>query len=126
MADMIVGGADVEAANGTYVENGTAQGKPIYHHESNQDDLIVFDSAASTTSEAGWVIYDQANFTFVYITYGTDGDVATPDLCPAWYNLFAETSSALTVTAAGGGDPSGTLRRTNMNAQMQSLTGGFN
>lgn len=106
MADMIVGGADVEAANGTYVENGTALGKPVYCHESNQDYVIAFDSAASTTSEPGWVICDQANFTFVYITYGTDGDVATPDLCPAWYNLFAETSSALTVTAAGGGDPS--------------------
>lgn len=113
MADMIVANCETSAANGTYIESGTEGGKPLYIHESNSNYLI------SWVGGTMWSIYDSVDYMFVY---GCEEDVATPDLCSDWWDGFTQEPLALTVTAAGGS----ALRRTNMNAQMQSITGGFN
>ena len=96
MTDMIVSGAEYSAANGTYVESGTNDGKPSYVHESNSDYVILWDNI-----DAAWYVYDAANFTWGYYSLS---EVATPDLCSSWTDGLTETPSSLTVTAA----PSGT------------------
>ena len=70
---MIVANAETSAANGTYIETGTFNGRQGYIHESNDDYVIVWDSFNSW-----WLIFDEKNLSFAYYTAD---DVATPDLC---------------------------------------------
>lgn len=106
MADMIVAGAGTSAANGTYVETDTYNSRPRYYN-----------TFPIQWSGSQWNIVGAR----AIIAYYSTDDVSTPDLCTTW-NKGAGALPVPTVTAAGGG----ALRRTNMNAQMQSLTGGFN
>ena len=92
MADMIVSGAEYSAANGTYVESGTNDGKPRYVHESNSDYVILWNNL-----DAVWYVYDATNLTWAYYSLS---QVATPDLCSDWADALTFESSALTVTAA--------------------------
>ena len=92
MADMIVSGAEYSAANGTYVESGTNDGKPRYVHESNSDYVIFWHNL-----DAIWYVYDATNLTWAYYSLS---QVATPDLCSDWVDALTFESSALTVTAA--------------------------
>lgn len=90
MADMIVSGAEYSAANGTYVESGTFEGRPKYIHESNVDWLLQYEGGA-------WAMYDSIAYIFFYASFD---NVATPDLCSSWTDILTDTPSSLTVTVA--------------------------
>ena len=83
MTDMIVSGAEFSAANGTYVETGTYDGRPKYIHESNADYVVLYLG-----------IYDEVNF-LLYLRRRC----RHPRLCSSWTDGFAWVPSALTVTA---------------------------
>jgi len=85
---------------------GEWNGKPIYYFDNHGYEASTDIQWANNT----WRLTLDDN-----IRYESSDDTPTPDLA-TWVGC--------TVTAAGGA--TGTLRRTNMNAQMQSLTGGFN
>lgn len=93
MTDMIVAGAGSSAVNGTYVESGTYNGKPIYYYGSYK--IFWF---------GGWwrIRYGAAQDYYL----NTNEDVATPDLCTWWGAGAYGEQPTPTVTAAGGGDPS--------------------
>lgn len=99
MADMIVAGAGTSAVNGTYVEDGTFNGKPLYNFiGTNYRIMFAVDYAYE---ESVWLIRTTTNTQYYY---GLPTSVSTPDQCVAWYK---ENSGALpvpTVTEA----PSGT------------------
>ena len=65
MTDMIVSGAGTTAVNGTYVESGTANGKPYY----------TFGSYNLTWVNSQWRIRISS-----LVRYLSTDDVATPDL----------------------------------------------
>ena len=92
MTDMIVAGAGSSAVNGTYVESGTYNGKPIYYYGSYK--IFWF---------GGWwrIRYGAAQDYYL----NTNEDVATPDLCTWWGAGAYGEQPTPTVTAAGGGDP---------------------
>lgn len=115
MTDMIVSGAGTTAVNGTYIENGTFNDKPKYTF----DDYEIRWRITTRPPVTRWELI----LTSEVIYYSND-NVATPDLCTTW-QVYEGNAPAPTVTAAGGGDQSGALRRTNMNAQMSNLTGGM-
>ena len=121
MADMIVAGAGSTEYNGTYVESGTYGGKPYYEYNNGEYVVTMRWGWSDPPDDFAWLILRVPGSARYY----SSNDVATPDLCTVWRKGLGNLPVP-TVTAAGGGDPSGALRRTNMNAQMQSLTGGFN
>ena len=103
MADMIVSGAGTSAVNGTYVENGTANGKPKYYCSANGLYIAWYEGGKWGDY---WYIGGLNGATGLY--YSSWDIVATPDLCSSW----SRNSGALpvpTVTAAGGGDPSSSI-----------------
>ena len=103
MTDMIVSGGVIEQfyleiygdPNGTYIENGTFNGKPKY-------------TKSGTSWEISWGFDDEyddfcwkihpAGSSFFYCGQ----NVATPDLCSSWGYSFRATT-APTVTAASSG-----------------------
>lgn len=101
MANMIVSGAGTTAVNGTYVENGTMNGKPKYTFGS----YIIYYAGDYTyvpsdpPDRAGWTIYGDGSGWYV-----TPDDTATPDLATWQVGLLSGAAPAPTVTAA----PSGT------------------
>ncbi len=117
--DIIVSGAGSSEVNGTYVYDSMYLGKPKYKF----GDTVLCWEGEGVLDFPAWQFYDLNDpfWTFSYFSYD---DFATPDLCTTWEQRWGD-SPVPTVTAAGGGDPSGTLRRTNMNAQMSNLTGGM-
>ena len=89
--DIIVSGAEYSAANGTYVESGTFEGRPNYIHESNVDWFLRYEGGV-------WAMYDLIAHIFFYVSFD---DVATPDLCSSWVDVNNDLApSSLTVTAA--------------------------
>ena len=94
MADMIVSGAGNSAVNGTYVENGTLNGKPYYEFGNCK---ILYDPEGKWG--AGWFI------TIDYINqYASYTNMATPDLCPSWDGSYCYGADPKpTVTAASSG-----------------------
>ena len=129
MADMVVSGAGTSAVNGTYAENGTKFEKPRYRMASAQSVTGYFYVVWSGPANR-WCISVQGDDSVAYSQilggsrYMSTDNVATPDLCTTWV-IGSGANPVPTVTAAGGGDASGALRRTNMNAQMSNLTGGM-
>lgn len=108
MTDMIVANAENSAANGTYVENGTQNGKPKYTKSGASIKYINYWTVAA----------DDSSFSYEAL----DGEFATPDLATGWFDFSTFSPSAITVTAASAG---GAFIPINMSAQMQSLAGGF-
>jgi hypothetical protein len=86
MADMIVTGTEVD---GTYVEDGTFNGRPTYSLISGA--AIFYDNAV------GWAIYSPSS---VLLYYGGIDANATPDLVGSWN--VAGGSGSPTVTPSGG------------------------
>mgnify|MGYP006883560823 CR=1 FL=1 len=74
MANIIVSGAGSSEVNGTYVESGTTNNKPVYANNANSDIVIVWDVSA-------WIIMNPSTFVIYYFS---EDDVATPDLCTTW------------------------------------------
>jgi len=97
MADMIVAGAGTTAVNGTYVENGTLNGKPKYTYSTH---IIQWDGR--------WVI----SYNGATTVYKSNENVATPDLVTTWAKVYgaspvptvtaASSSQNLTLTCAAG------------------------
>ena len=100
MADMIVAGAGTTAVNGTYVENGTENGKPKYTFGSYTiiyagDSTVV---GSDPPSMGGWLLLGGE------VTYYVSPDrTATPDLATWQVGLYGSTTPAPTVTAASSG-----------------------
>ena len=96
MADMIVSGAGTSTVNGTYVENGTLNEKPLYIMQGQVDyPRIYFDPAGA------WRI--SVFNTYKGILYYSNESVDTPDLCTTWTVSIWGTSPAPTVTADSSG-----------------------
>ena len=95
---MVVSGAGTTAVNGTYVENGTLNGKPLYIMQGQVDYPRIYFMSGS------WYIY--AFNTYKGRLYYSNESVDTPDLCTTWNVSAWGTPPVPTVTAAGGGDPS--------------------
>ena len=98
MTDMIVSGAGTTAVNGTYVENGTMNGKPKYTF----GDYFIYWSIGyvytNPPDEGGWTLVDN-NGTF----YATPDNTATPDLGTWQVGFYTGAAPAPTVTAASSG-----------------------
>ena len=103
MTDMIVAGAGTTAVNGTYVENGTLNGKPKYTYSTYR---IVWKYNALLES-SNWFIDNSAGSKNYYVG---PANVATPNLVLLWSNSMMSGSDPVpTVTAAGGSSQNLTL-----------------
>ena len=101
MADMIVSGAGTTEVNGTYVENGTLNGKPKYTYGNYQ---LSYKIVAMWEGNA-WLINRISPNSDYYADLNM-ANVNTPDLVTAWNKSYLNgTLPVPTVTAAGGGDP---------------------
>ena len=97
MTDMVVSGAGTSAVNGTYVENGTLNGKPKYTYSTYR---IVWKYHA-LLEDFSWFIDNSAGSANYYIG---PQNVATPNLVLLWSNSMMSGSTAVpTVTAAPAG-----------------------
>lgn len=94
MANMIVSGAGTSEVNGTYIENGTLNGKPLYILDGQGSYPRIYWSDA-------WLISTAS--TYKGTKYSSTDNVDTPDLCTTWIVGAWGTSPAPTVTAGGGG-----------------------
>ena len=99
MADMIVSGAGTTAVNGTYVESGTANGKPKYTFGSytifySGDDGYV---GSDPPDMGGWTLSGGGDW------YVTPDNTATPDLATWQVGYYSGAAPAPTVTAASSG-----------------------
>lgn len=109
MADVVVSGAGSTAVNGTYAEGETVNGKPSY---TKGDVTIQWELDGELLY---WGMFGNG-----YYYYASLDDTVTPDLATTWEIIEgAEPAPTVTAAAAGGFHP------INMNAQMQSLTGGM-
>ena len=89
---MIVSGAGKTAVNGTYIQDGTFEGKPKYKKADNANLVI------SATYNKGWILDDRYLMVSYYMS---NNDVPTPDL--ATWETFENGIGSLpapTVTAA--------------------------
>ena len=93
MADMIVAGAGNSAVNGTYVESGTLNGKPLYIKNSTYG--IAWTGAV-------WTIYGDGDTGWREYVSEYPADFATPDLVTTWFSN-ASPAPVPTVTAASSG-----------------------
>ena len=97
MTDYIVANCETTWFNGTYIQVDTSfWEKSDGGYTSNLYYLVVADCMVLEDSDSTEIYYDN--------NYG--GNLPPDDPSIDWYSLSEETPSALTVTAAGGGDPS--------------------
>jgi hypothetical protein len=79
MDTVIVSGAGSEEVNGTYIENGTVEGRPQYLFDSEGSSDVIFWAGASD----GWIITsDDGNPYYA----GPGEDVEFPWLVETWIN----------------------------------------
>ena len=93
MTDMIVAGAGNSAVNGTYIENGTWNGKPRYIKNSEYG--IAWTGAI-------WTIYGDGDPGWREYTSEYPTDAATPDLVTTWFPNGSP-APVPTVTAVSSG-----------------------
>ena len=107
MTDYIVAGAGTTACNGTYVENGTADNRPLYTKSDGKQ--IMWMGSRYMLGDAN--MYMDADYgpqgTRYYDSSGS-GASPTPDTL-TWTVAMHGSAPVPTVTAAGGGDPSSTI-----------------
>ena len=98
MTDMIVSGAGTSAVNGTYVENGTSNGKPKYTYGNYE--LGVY--YVNAIDDNNWVIREISAPPTTYY-FNLAGNVPdTPDLVSSWRKEYGA-SPTPTVTSASSG-----------------------
>lgn len=108
MTDMIVSGAGTSAANGTYAEYGTRDGKPRYRMTSAESSTGYFYIVYPGSGYTMWCISvrgedsDTGQQCLIGARYYAQENVATPDLVVTWA-IAQGTSPAPTVTATSSG-----------------------
>ena len=99
MTDMIVSGAGTTAVNGTYVENGTVNGKPKYTFGNYYIYWSNGYVASNPPDEGGWTLANGGNW------YVSPDNTATPDLATWQVGFYTGAAPAPTITAASTGVP---------------------
>ena len=89
---VVVSGAGVSMVNGTYVENGTLNGKPLYIMQGQVDYPRIYIDALGS-----WLIY--AYNGYKGRVYSSNESVDTPDLCTTWNVSSWGTSPVPTVAS---------------------------
>jgi hypothetical protein len=104
------GSQDVEDTARVLRVNGQTTSIAINKSGSNWSVTL----SANPATDSAWTVSDLNSLEIGYL-FNASKDIVYI------YQHYVEVD----YTAAGGGDPSGALRRTNMNAQMSNLTGGM-